>query len=151
MAWSAQPVRHHLLHIATDDTRLLACLRLLRIVLREVLPETQLAVPTVARLSCLGRFVVGLAPPCSRRLGRGWDSTEERNHTKYEGVGKNMATACHLCNFQDEVELRGVVSAQSLLLFEHSSQLCVPSDTGSYKQVCTTRITNASQVTANDG
>ena len=118
MAWSAQPVRHHLLHIATDDTRLLACLRLLRIVLREVLPETQLAVPTVARLSCLGRFVVGLAPPCSRRLGRGWDSAEERNHTTYVGIGKHMTTTCHLCDFEDEVKPTGMALAHSLL-FEH--------------------------------
>ena len=103
MAWSAQTASNHLLHVATDDTRLLARLRLRCVLLREVLPETQLAVPTVARLNCLGRFVVGLAPPCSRRLGRGWGSAEERNHTTYEGVSKNTATACHLCDFQSEV------------------------------------------------
>ena len=110
VAWSAEPVRHHLLHIATDDARFLAGLCLLCILLRKVCAETQLAVPAVARLSRLGRFVVSLAPSCSRRLERGWDRPNERNSTRYEENRDDMARGYHLCGLKSERAPREAVS-----------------------------------------
>ena len=83
VAWSAEPMRLYFLNAATDNTSLLACRCFCCSFIGELLPKAHFAKPSMPRLSRLGRFVVGLAPPCSRRLGRGWGKCNESKRNQY--------------------------------------------------------------------